>query len=415
MYKWILYIVALALLPGAKAQPSASQLEAAKFAILKKTVEFLSEDTAFKKVQSHTCASCKTVADLKQFANSNNLVNADSKLITPLANTPVDTAAGKWQQSLATYKQKAIDQVTGGKAYRTKLSSYSNYTAALNDIVANVQPTASNAATSTPATSKGIATATNDTAVDQTGIVPNGTASTNSLTDAALTWLPYVLAAGLLFAAIYLFLENKKLKDSLGKLTRDYNWVKQFEGKANGLEEEVKKKDAAITELTTEKKKLEKKIKEQEMDLKFREDQLNQLTTAASSPSPNIQSNTAPALAAKAPPVQSPKAPAFTTKYARYADMGDGFSNAALLDQPDGETIFELRLAPNNTGEFRVTSDPDGQHYALSNAAYFLGKTCVYDAFPSGDKVMINTEKWGTVNLTGGKWMITRPATINFT
>lgn len=242
----------------------------------------------------------------------------------------------------------------------------------------------------------------------------DATAPTN--TSSALPWLPYVIAGIAILALVYLYLENKKLKDK-----KEY-----YKSRSNKFEMELQQRAQLITSLTSQKEKLEKELTDSELDRKSLEDRLKSLEAK------KVQPKVAPPPTAAPPPVatpvvkekvapkpvvqpQIPKPPVATKKYAHYADMGDGFSNAELLDKPDGESIFEITIAPNNnTGEYRVSANADAQRYALSNAQYFLGKTCQYDSFPSDGNAVIKTVQPGTVKLIGGKWMIVSPARISF-
>src|SRR3954453_10934433 len=247
----------------------------------------------------------------------------------------------------------------------------------------------------------------------------DATAPVSNLTFSYL-WLPYVIAGVAILALIYLYLENKKLK--AGK--------EHYKSRAHKFDIELQQKAQVIMTLTNQKTQLEKELADSELDRKSLEDRLKSLEmkkvqpvqpkAAPQSPTPIAPVAAAPVVKEKAVPKpvvqpQAPKPPAAKVKYAHYADMGDGFSNAELLDKPDSETIFEITIASNNnTGEYKVTSNPDGQRYALSNAQYFLGKTCQYDSFPSGNNAVIKTEKSGTVKLNGGKWVIVNPARISF-
>ena len=146
---------------------------------------------------------------------------------------------------------------------------------------------------------------------------------------------------------------------------------------------------------------LEEDVKNKEIDLQATEARLR---NAESNKNNAAQSNAPEQPTTEKPvgkiTVQKPKPVIANIKYARYADMGDGFSNAELLDKADGETIFELTLMPNtNTGEFKVANHGAAQHYALSNVQYFLGKTCQYASFPSEDAT-IQTDTPGTLKVT---------------
>jgi len=228
---------------------------------------------------------------------------------------------------------------------------------------------------------------------------------------AILAWLPNILAALFLAAAVYFFLDNKKLQGR----------KRHYKIKTNDLEIKLQDMAQKLAVTTAQKDKLEKDLADSELDRKALEDRLKSLEAKKVQPV-KVEAKPAPAAAPTTaeksipkPQIQQPKPPANKIKFARYADTGDGFSAAELLDKPDGETIFEILIAPNNTmGEYKVTSNVDAQRYALSNAQYLLGKTCQYDAFPSGSNAAIKTEKPGTIKLTGSKWTIVNPARISF-
>lgn len=97
--------------------------------------------------------------------------------------------------------------------------------------------------------------------------------------------------------------------------------------------------------------------------------------------------------------------------YTKYADLIDGFSVAELVAEENNETIFEIRLQSPNKATFKISENPATQKYALTNADYFLQKTCVYDVVPFGK---ITTEKEGQLSLSGGKWEIIERARISF-
>lgn len=101
-------------------------------------------------------------------------------------------------------------------------------------------------------------------------------------------------------------------------------------------------------------------------------------------------------------------------RFARYADQGDGFASSELLLEEDNDTIFEIRLTSPKTATFKVANNLNAQKYALSNAGFFLGKTCKYDSTPSQNSI-IATETEGELKLQGGKWLILNPAKIIFT
>src|SRR4051794_2955456 len=92
------------------------------------------------------------------------------------------------------------------------------------------------------------------------------TAPTNS-TPAAAMWLPNIIAAAFLAAAVYLFLDNKKLQ--AGK--------KHYKAKANNLEIDLQQMAQKLSAMTMQKEKLEKDLDDSELDRKALEDRLKSL------------------------------------------------------------------------------------------------------------------------------------------
>lgn len=400
MQKLLLSSIALFFLVHAEAQSTlGSQLEKAKFEIVKKTVEFLSTDTAtFKNVKAKSCTGCDEYGDLKKFAADNGLLNADKKIIEPLSKIPVDTTADKWSGDLSRFSQAAINSVAGaGKEKRRSLPTFNDYEQDLTDIknsitVRNEAGSEKNAS----ANNGRQATATNKT-------VAESNVSTNTR-----QWLPYGIAIILLALLVYAWVENNKNKQKKEHLKKE----------KSRLESELLYAQQDIGKLKKEISVLEENAKDAELDIQFYKDRLEQIEKQ-DKPAPGTKITAQKGHAVVEEPVSAKPAkapqniPAGVTKYSRYADLSDGFSNAELLDNPDGETIFELTILPNNTGTYKIVNNATGQKYALSNAQYFLGKTCRYDSFP-GTNTKIITEELGQIKLAAGKWTITHPAKISF-
>ena len=121
--------------------------------------------------------------------------------------------------------------------------------------------------------------------------------------------------------------------------------------------------------------------------------------------------STVPERAGMTPPPPVPKEN--PVKYARYADQGDAFSISELLTEEDNDTIFEITTLSSSTAKFIICNNLNAQVYALSNAAYFLGKTCKYDSIPKNNSI-IQTDIPGELKLQGNKWVIITPAKISF-
>lgn len=411
MQKSILLLFALICFAGANAQSLKGQLEQAKFDIIKKTVEFLSTDTTiFKNTKSNKCNNCTNLKDLKKFADDNVLTNAVKYVIDPLAVLQIDSSTDKWNESLQQFKMQAHDKITGpGKEGRKKLKTYNDYLAGLNAIVAAVHP-----AQAITLTSDGTKTPITLTQVrqnaDTTVIAKDPASQSKGLLSLSSIWLPYGIAFILLGLLIYTISRNGKIKQE-----KEY-----YKGKTGRLITEIDQHKQTIQTLTGENTALIQKLNNSEIDVKFYQDRLKSQeemnepvsTQKIELPITTVEKPVTEKRVTR-PSVQRPAQPIVNIKFAKYADMGDGFSNSELLDKPNNETIFEVSLTSNNSGEYKVSNNPDAQKYALLNTQYFLGKTCLYDSFPF-ENASIRTDTPGTIQLNGGKWLIITQAKISF-
>jgi len=182
--------------------------------------------------------------------------------------------------------------------------------------------------------------------------------------------------------------EIRKLKEIANlneNITTNLNLTQRF----NSLEKEIKSFDGSIDTLREE---FSKKIKN--------------IMTPQTSPEQHLVNpvqNTQPETINK---------PSIITKYAKYADLGDGFSLNQLSDEQD-EKIFEILISPNNTAKFKIVSNRNGQLLALSDTNLYFNKICKYDSVPTSNST-ITTETEGELKLQGNKWQIVSPAKINF-
>lgn len=407
MQKLILYLFALFCFAGAKAQSSlGNQVMKAKFELVKTTVEFLASDVeTFGKNTAAKCTECMDYKTVKQFARDNKLLKVDV-LVGEWEKAPVDSTEPKWQKSLANFKNQVITKITSGeREKRKKLQTFDPYLQSLDNIIKSVQTTnGANANLPEPANTTVQQQQPEDTSsflLNKTNVLEK----TSSKISSILTWIPLGTAALLLGLLLYTMQQKNKIQQR-----KEY-----YKEKAKQLKLETGQNKQTISALILKNKELEQKLNDSELDRKALEDRLISAEKSKLKPPPQqkAEEQVSTEKLTKKPVVQQVKAPAAILKFARYADLGDGFSNAELLDHPDTETIFELSITSNNTGEFKITKNPDAQRYALSNAQYFLGKTCQYDSFPL-ENAGIQTDTPGNVKLNSGKWTIINPAKITF-
>ncbi|MEZ0611245.1 hypothetical protein ACAW74_22225 [Fibrella sp. WM1] len=114
-----------------------------------------------------------------------------------------------------------------------------------------------------------------------------------------------------------------------------------------------------------------------------------------------------------APPAMPAAPPAPKRLYARTADLGNGFSLAGLLDQPERGIVYEIELTSPSTAMFRVSQLPEAQQLAMSDPYSYLSDACLYENQP-GPNSRIQTVAPGQLVLQADKWQITDKARIGF-
>jgi hypothetical protein len=215
--------------------------------------------------------------------------------------------------------------------------------------------------------------------------------------------LPWVFIGstilGILLALYFYsaFLKERKKKEDLKKLfEKQKEKASALEAEKNKLWEDVKSLDNKLRDAQDRFIKLEESQASERKQYQQKVREARETPAETPPPAINVSKEFVPIV-----------------KYARYADKIDGFSAEELLDKDDNETIFEITITSPATGAFRVSNNRQAQRYALSNASFFFGKTCQYEAFPVADSVIV-TEKPGELVLNGDKWMIRHPAKIRF-
>lgn len=111
-------------------------------------------------------------------------------------------------------------------------------------------------------------------------------------------------------------------------------------------------------------------------------------------------------------PSKETETPVSEKKFARYADLGDGFTDADLMKESDSESIFEINQTSPTEAEYSVNPDEAAQKTALSNINFYLGKTTNQEGDLSGK---ILTTKPGKLRKEGNKWNIVEKATVSST
>jgi hypothetical protein len=385
-------------LPVSAEMQQGEQIETARFRIVKATVEFLASDKdTFKEANEGACTSCQNFEGLLAYASRNKLKKADV-LINEWRTIPIDTTSVHWKKSLLSFKDMVIRNIaSGAKSKRKQLPGYTAYIQDLDSIIGEVATPDSSAATA----SQDIDSADDLKATEMI----SETADMASENDSYTGFLPklskdmyYVIIALLLAAIAFLSWmwanKNKALQRKVRSLENQVVKMESRESQSKTVSQELKDTSQKLQNA-------EIALSALQDDLKAEKERNKRLSA--------VQKKEKPAVPAIAPPISS----APVTKYARYADQGDGFSVQELLDEEDSETIFEITLLSPTSASFKVSGNQNAQRYALSNSPYFLGKTSQYDTFPSGNS-LINTDVPGELILQGGKWLIVKPVQISF-
>jgi len=391
----------------------AVQYREAKFSIIKRTMEFLSTDPMFHDVKKHQCEPCTDYPQLKKFAEP---ITGGVGLISEWFGVPVTN-----KEQLEAFRRSVIDRITGNgknphKAKRKEFPDYNQYLADISKIVdavpANTPPaedeeqdTSSGTNTSAPKpTKEGSLEAQNvmlhDSIKKLNAELQDALAHTARGKDYTLYYIGGLVALTLI--SIYLFSTARTQRRKKEELKKN---VERLRVRKTTIEEElasVRNASHSLKERTEaaegRSKELEEKLANERKRNQQKGRDINETRYESTHQTGQVH------LSKEFRPV---------TKYARYADKGDGFSSGDLLDACDSETIFEITITSPGAGAFSISSNRQAQKYALSNASYFFNNTCQYDTLPSPDSV-ISTTTPGELVLNGDKWTIQNPAKIRF-
>ncbi len=402
MKKWMIVFVFTICQFSANAQADAEkQISEAKFQIIKETIEFLASDKeTFKEAKEKQCANCIGYKDLLQFIEKNKLKKADG-LISEWKKIQIDTSFNGWKNSIQKFRNQVIGDITSGaKSKRKNFQNYKAYEGSLELVIEKVsiaEPIANVPDVQKIEEKPGPVV---ESKVTEPEIVMSEKSSESASFFAFLPDLSkdmsytilLLLIAGIMFLLWVLRNKNQVIE-------RNERTLNDHLHKSGSTEFQSKS-------LSNELRAVKQKLKEAEAEIAILQENVraelerNERLSAV----PEIEKSVEKA---PAPAVESP------IKYARYADQGDGFSVQELLEEEDSETIFELMILSPNTASFKISNNQNAQRYALSNSPYFLGKTSLYDTFPTGNS-LINTDIPGELKLQGNKWLIVKPIQISF-
>jgi hypothetical protein len=377
----------------------------AKFKIVKRTIEFLSTDTAsFKGITVNVCHSCADYGQVRQFAAK--ITKADV-----LIDQWIKTTVGGNKADLTQFRKAVLHDITSGSARkenRLNAPGFKGYDEDITGIIESAFTPATAAASEQPvpaiANNSEVGDAETPTAEnpDEDKAPIPVAIDINNNKRPLIADMPWIFVATTLLGALlalYFYADGRKhkmTKESLKRQLKDQHELmadrekdfQRIKTDVKTLKEELEEAELRYEEMSekqaAERKQYQQRVKD------ARQIQLE----------PEL-------------PVSFSKGFTPVVKYARYADKVDGFSSADLLDQDDNETIFEITITSPGTGAFRISNNRQAQRYALSNASYFFSNTCQYDSLPLADSVIV-TNTPGQLELNGDKWTIRYPAKISF-
>ncbi|MCF2446894.1 hypothetical protein L0657_23255 [Dyadobacter sp. CY345] len=402
MKKWVILVVLLVCQITSNAQGGADkQISEAKFQIVKETVEFLASDKeTFKDVKEKQCTNCKGYKDLLQFVEKNKIKKADG-LIAEWKKIKIDTSFDGWKNSIQKFKNQVVGDITSGaKSKRKNFQNYSAYVGRLESTIEKVSiaepiedvPDIQKIEEEPGPVVESKVTEPEKVMSEKSSESASFFAFLLDLSKDMSYTIMLLLVAGILFLLWVLRNKNQVIERNEKTLNDHLHRSGSTEFQSKNLSNELKS--------------VKQKLKEAEAEIAILQDNVRaeMERNERLSVVPEIEKTLeqVPVLASES-----------SIKYARYADLGDGFSVQELLDEEDSETIFEINLITPATATFKISGNQNAQRYALSNSPYFLGKTSQYDTFPSGNS-LINTDIPGELKLQGNKWLIVKPIQISF-
>ncbi|SEI49939.1 hypothetical protein SAMN05216327_10252 [Dyadobacter sp. SG02] len=374
-------LLLLCLIGGAQAAdpPIRAQVaEQTRIKILKASLEFLATQG---KDEEKRCEKCGTADELLEFGTASGIPGADN-FMKRWRKRPIDTTAAGIDSSLTAFRNVVFAGITTGaeKEKRKEWPAYAGYEQELDQIGADASASLAKLkpVPKTPPSGS-----------------PKGGENEADIPDYSFVYMAALSI--LLLLVLWLFLRMRKIADGLSKAHAAVtNWrgnQEQASVDIESLRNELGEMRRVQGELRHDNALLEAAFKN-ELEKNSR------LVTETKSDS------------ARSTPTTEQKSQV-VKKFARYADQGDGFSVSDLLDEEDGETIFELSLTSSQKGFFRIATNAAAQRYALSNSRYFLSNTCEYEDLRSVNST-IHTVEPGELRLSGNKWQITQQVKIRF-
>ncbi len=417
------------------------QIGGKAFEMTKATVEFLATDKKTYGYQTkESCPACVSYQTLNKFIADNKLTKAD-ELVNAAQKKTAELVSQKKPDAevLKELRGFLLERVTGGadRKHRLTLKSYAAYQNQLNTL-AGLSPAGAvqeQPVAETPVSDQEDQAAAPDTAM----AVTDASAASPTTTETSFFSMSLVaLIAALLSLAgvVVLFLRKPKPQETSELERRVADLSKQVFDRKTDYQEAMRRIES-----------LEKALSRQPQPIVSPQPSSAQPSNAPTAPPaprpesvrtgqnlprthtetyvPPVNPGSVPTPAGAAvpsaevpPAISAPQAPAApkpglkSDRFARTADLGDGFSMGGLLPAAERGTIYQLALE-GHIGTYRIVDNTESQQLALSDPYSYLSDACEYLNQPRPN-ARIMTEKPGQVSLQGDKWKIEQKARVSF-
>lgn len=409
----------------AVAQKTADDTPAKAFEMTKATVEFLATDKKTYGYQAkETCDGCVSYEQLATYIKTNRLTKADELVRDAKRKTDQLLAQKKpGNVVLAELKNYLIDRVTGGqeRKHRFSLKSFPAYQKQLNQL-AGVPQTA-NPVAQEPVSDQESQDVAPDTLITEPSVVDESTNTSKTTTTDLFSMSGLALLLSLVSLGGFLFLYTRKPKvqeagSSDAKLAQLSDKIFHLEADRKELVKAVQSLNAKVQQLegllkTTTASQRQAPAPPVDPLRSVLEEPINEPKPRPATEAvnrPKSQPATIQNTERKTQHIEPQSQP--TERYARTADLGDGFSLGGLLSVAERGAIYHLMI-DGNQAVYRVVDNSDAQQLALSDPYSYLGDACEYQNQPRLG-ARIQTEQPGRLTLQGEKWKIEQKAKISF-
>ena len=430
-----LLFTAILLTNLAVAQTPADNTTANAFEMTKATVEFLATDKKTYGYQAEeTCPACVSYQTLEAFIKKNKLTKADELVKDAQKKTSeLLTQKKPAKEILIELRGFLLSRVTDGeeRKHRFALKSFPAYENRLNQL-AGLPQTPTTSAAQTPVSDQEDQEAAPDTLTGEStrgASTPGESTNVSKTKDTdlfSMSTLALLLSLVSLGGVVFLYTRKSKTPDSASLDTK----LAQLSDKVFHLEADRKDLVKAVQTLNARLQQLEGQLRTAATPRPVANPPIDPLRSVLEQPMQNAPrpqsagsipppSNNPPSQNTERRPqtadprISNPeRKPQTAERFARTADLGDGFSVGGLLAVAERGTIYQI-LVEGPQASYRIVDNYDAQQLALSDPYSYLSDACEYLSQPRPGS-RIQTDQPGRLTLQGEKWKIEQKAKISF-